>query len=285
MQDQTIVRRFLLWWMGAPANPFVAVSFVVDFTQPRAYLERLSQAGGTKVTVLHLAAAALTRTMVIHPEANARIFGRKVLSRPHVGLFMPVNLLGHAGGASRELSASIIEQAQTHSLRSLAYKTTRSVAAEREGRIQNNFVRRLVAVLDRTPDEGLWRLLDGLDRAVRIPWLDQAFFELAPATTGITNVGSAFRAVEGLSFRGASLALPHRLTQVSTLIGISALQEEVLAVDGIPTVRTVLPCMCVFDHRVIDGVRASRVITTFGDQLLAPDAAFGADGGRLLSET
>ena len=55
-------------------------------------------------------------------------------------------------------------------------------------------------------------------------------------------------------------------------------QDEVIPVDGRPEVRPVLPVILVFDHRLFDGVMASRLLTRFASMLQDPASVFGPDG-------
>lgn len=279
-QPPSMVRRFLLWWMSAPANPYVCASLTVDWSEARAYLLGLAPREGVKVTVQHLVAAAIARTLVAHPEANARIFGRRIVSQPHVGIFMPVELAERAG-ASRELSAMVLEEVERRSLRDIAAATTHLVSEERKGRIQNSFVRSLVAVLERVPDEAMWRGLDALDRALKRPAVAERLFAMTPVTSGLSNIGSHIGAIDGVLFRGGAIALPPRLAQLGTFWGLSGIQDEVLAVNGEAVVRPVLPVLFVFDHRLVDGVKAGRIMATFARCLRNPEPIFGADGDSI----
>lgn len=278
-RQPSLIRRFLIWWMRAPANPYVCVSFVVDFTPARAYLAGLEPRDGRKISVQHLAAGAIAHTLVRHPEANARLFGRTLVDPGRVGLFMPVDVQERgAEGVGRELSAAVVEDVDRLSLRDLARATTRVVEAERRGEIQNGFVRRVADLVERLPDEAMWRALDLMDSGLQQPAVARRAFELAPVTAGLTNVGSHIPPVDGIRFRGASIALPPRMAQIGTLWGLSTIQDEVLVVDGAPAVRPVLPVMLAADHRLVDGVKIGRIVSTFGEVLGRPEAFFGPTG-------
>jgi len=276
----SLVRRFLLWWMSAPANPYICASVTVDWSDARTYLLRLAPRDGVKVTVQHLVAGAIARTLAEHPEANARIFGRRIVPQSHVGIFMPVELAERVG-ASRELSAMVLQEAERRSLRDIAAATTHLVSEERAGRIQNPFVRSLVTVLERLPDEPMWRSLDAMDRALRRPAVAERLFASLPVTTGLSNIGSHIGTIDGALFRGGAIALPPRLGQLGTFWGLSGIQDEVLAVNGEAVVRPVLPVLFVFDHRLVDGVKAGRIMATFARCLRDPESVFGVDGDSI----
>ena len=101
---------------------------------------------------------------------------------------------------------------------------------------------------------------------------------MAPVTTGLTNPGASLGGEEGVLVRGGAVHLPNRLVHVGTFWGISPIQDEVIPVDGVPAVRPMLPVLLVFDHRLVDGVLAGRLLKTFVGILRHPEAVFGADG-------
>ena len=89
MPRMTAARKGLLWWFRWPANPYVCVSFAVDFGSAQAYLRDLAERHGRGITVNVLLAAAVGRVLREFPQANARIVGRRIVNRDHVSLAVP----------------------------------------------------------------------------------------------------------------------------------------------------------------------------------------------------
>lgn len=283
----TAVRRALLWWFQAPATAHVAVNFAIDFTQARAYLARLAdraspaaggQAPAPRVTVQHLLVAAVARSLAAFPLANAQIVGRRIVLRERVGVAMPVNLLGHPGGARRELGITVVADADRLSLRELAERGTRAVAQERSGRGTNRLVRQVVRLAERAPPWAFDGLMDGYERVRQGRLGAELVYRAVPATTLISNAGAPFQAVPGVLFRGGALSPPTRLGHVGTVWGTSTVQDEVVVVDGQPAVRPMLPLLLLFDHRLLDGVAAGRLALHFAGILADPAQAFGPTG-------
>ena len=272
------VRRALMWWFGWPVNPYVSVSVAVDFSAGRDYLAALAAQDGPRVTVQHLVAAGVARTLHALPVANARIAGGRIVSDPHVGIAMPVNLLGHPAGDERELAMTIVPEAERLSLRDLALQTTRNVAEERQGKAENPVIRGLLRLARSAPTPIMNAGFDALHALTRTRIGADALHRAAPATTAVTNAGAAFRVQEGAFFRGGAVQIPGRVIHVTTLWGISAIQDEVIPIDGAPAVRPMLPGLMVFDHRIMDGVMAGRVLMHFSSILRDPAATFGRDG-------
>lgn len=274
----SIIREFLLWWFGPPYSPWVSTSVAIDFSDSRAYLDALAQQEGPRVSVQHLLTAAIGRALRDFPDANSRVIGGKIVPSDQVAVAMPVNLLGHKGGAEKELSAAIVDRADTRSLRDIADRTRATVKEEREGRVTNPIGRWLTRGIKHLPGPAVHRALDLMDRASRKRLIAEQLFAQMPVTTGLTNPGATLAGQEGILFRGAALSLPGRLMHLGTVWAISAVQDEVIPIGGVPTVRPMLPVVLIFDHRLIDGVRASRLILRLREIIGDPAAEFGADG-------
>lgn len=277
------IRRGLTWWFSPPMNPYVSVSGAIDFSAAQRYLAALRE-GGVTVSTHALVAGAVAQTLRAWPVANGRVNGRTIERAEHVGIAMPVNLLGHEGGRSRELSATLVEEAETLSLVDLASTTRTKVAGERTGKVENPVMRGILKWAEAAPPGVLERGLDGLDRLLKVPVVARAFFQAVPVTTALTNPGAAFSNESGALFRATAVQIPGRLVSIGTLWGVSVVQDEVIAVDGRPEVRPMLPVLLVFDHRLFDGVIAGRVMRTFAGILRDPAAVFGARGDALPAQ-
>lgn len=280
--SMSAVRKGLLWWFDWPGNAHVAVSCAVDFLAAEHYLAALAaQERGAEtapVSVHHLAVAAIARTLREFPAANARILGRRIEPQPQVGVAMPVNLLGHRAGAAREVSIAVVDRAESRTLRELAAATSQAVRAEREGRSENPFVRALTQALEAVPYGVVSSGLDLLHRASRFPPVARALYAQAPFTTVVTNAGAPFALPEGMLFRGAAMSVPQRIFHVGTVWCLSAMQNEVFVIGGEPAVRPALPVVLLFDHRLLDGVMAGRILVRLGEILRDPAKVFGPTG-------
>ena len=272
----SVIRKFLLWWFDAPFSPWVSTSGAVDFRAAQAYLAELAEGEGPKVSIQHLICAAVARALKSVPEANARIIGQRIFPQKHVGIAMPVNLLGHKAGKSRELSMTVVAKVETMSLRELAAATQKVVKQERSGQMSNPFLRYMLNISEYLPQSVGNRFLNRFDGLMRNPTFAQKVYELFPITTGVTNPGSVIPPdLEGVLFRGTAINIPDRMIHVGTLWGFSAIQKEVLAINDEPRVCPVLPVMVTWDHRLIDGVKASQLILRFANIIQDPEAEFG----------
>lgn len=285
-QKLSITRKALLWWFARPANPYVSLSASIDFAAAEAYLQALNRERTERVTVHHLTVAAVARTIHAFPAANARIVGNRIYQLDDVGVAMPVNLIGHRGGARQETSLAVVEAAEIRSLIDIARISRARVASERQGKSANLLMRTLQVMGERAPFPVLARVFDSVDRAMQHPLVARQVYRHAPISTAVSNVGASFAAVlrdghyPGVLFRGAAITPPPRLIYGGTVFGTSAVQSEVVAIDGQPQVRPMLPVVMTFDHRLFDGVIAGRILVHLAGLLADPADVFGADGNR-----
>lgn len=267
----SVIRRFLLWWFDVPFSPWVCGNIVVDVTNTKKFLQRINQNIHQHVTLQHIIAKSVSHALQKVPEANARIVGNKIQIIPNIGIAMPVNLIGHQAGQKNELSMILLREAQQKTILQIAKETQKQKTQEQKGNVQSAFIRNMMRLAEKTPDRLTKKILDGLDAISKHPQTSQKVFDLFPATTAITNPGSNHpRDLEGIVFRGGSFHPPLRIAQVGTFWAITGTQKEVLPIDGKPEVREVLPVMLTFDHRLIDGFKASKLLLAFSEALKNP---------------
>lgn len=272
------LRRFMLWWFSEPASgAYVSGNAAIDFLAARQYLE-----GFEGVGINALVCAAIGRVLYEHPEANCRIVGRHIYQAPSVGLAMPVNLVGHAGQERMAVSTIAVHDVDSMSLRELAEHTTKQARSEREGHLVDSTNERITRFVEAMPDAVAHRVWSLMGRSAHSPLLAKLVWKRVPVTAAVSNVGSTYRGVPGIWFRGASLSPPERLLHVGTVWGISGVVDEVVPVDGVPTVRPVLPIVLVFDHRLIDGTRAGRMMGRLAEILGDPAGTFGEGASRII---
>jgi pyruvate/2-oxoglutarate dehydrogenase complex dihydrolipoamide acyltransferase (E2) component len=283
------VRKALLWWFDWPGNPYVCVNCAIDFSAARAYLDDVNaraRAEGERaattttpepVTVQHLLAASIARVLSEFPDANARIIGHRIFRQEDVGIAMPVSLRNFSSGNAHDLSMALIDRADKMPLRELAASCSGTIREERAGRSQNWIVREITRVAKAAPYPVLALGLNVLDKLVKRPFVAAQVYRHFTVTTVLTNPGAAFGKLDGALFRSASMSLPQRLFHVGTVWGVSAVQDEVIAVDGEPRVRPVLPVVLAFDHRLFDGIQAGEICVRFAAILKNPSAVFGPD--------
>lgn len=278
--DSNVVRDFMLWLFDVPhGEPYVSVSLDITWENAARYLDTLNAAApgaapssaGNDVRVgpHHLFTAAIGRVYKEFPSINARIHGRKIYRLDAVDVVMPVNLLGSE--ADRELSMVIVRGVDKLDPRGVAAALRPQIVSERKGRPANAAVRTLTDFGSRstTALSFTLRSLATLAHDPRTaPLLTRAF----PVSTLITNVGAAMGTLNGARFRAVAFSPPTKLVHIGSVIGLGPIDRQPI-VDG-DTIRIapVLPIGFIFDHRLVDGVLASRILGRLADILQDPAA-------------
>ena len=277
-----LVRRFVLWWMAE--TPYVTASISIDFSTALAYLERLNRSQ-PRVSIQHLFSAAVARAYTEHPVANQRIVGGRIYQAPNVGIAMPVDLLGRKGEQIKgEVTMMALRKVETLSLRRIAELTRRQVGAEREGKSTDPLVDTMWKLAQGTPgplQRLTWR---SVGRMAHVGLLRRFVWKQAPITTAVTNPGSTYEGSVKVLFRGASIQPPSKFLHIGSLWGLSGIQQEAVVMDdGSIEARPMLPITFTWDHRLFDGVMASRVIRALVVALENPEDSFGVDGEKVIA--
>lgn len=269
----------MTWFFKYPHNPYVSCSVSLDFGSAQAYLRSLNDDDARpRVSIQHLLTAAVARVYREFPAANATIIGSRIYRHEHVGVAMPVNMLETGGSLGLETSLIFVERVDCLSLRGLALATQERVASLRDGEGKSNVWRNLAPLVGKLPDAVIHATLDAFEAICTIPFVGEAVHRSLPITVAVSNPGAAFSMPAGGAFRAASFAPPNRLFAVGSVLGVSALQDEVVPIAGRPEVRTMLPLIYVFDHRLFDGVMCARILNRLGTVLLSPEDCFGPAG-------
>jgi len=89
-------------------------------------------------------------------------------------------------------------------------------------------------------------------------------------SSGVTNVGAVFSLPRGARFRSASATIPNKLGPVASVFGVAPAEDVVVAENGVPQGRTVLPIVMIVDHRAIDGFLMATAAKYVAEGLLEP---------------
>lgn len=279
MNRLSVVRKFLLWWFSPPNSPWVSVNLSVDFSNAQEYLDHLAQQDGPKVSIHHLICASIAKGLCAVPQANARVVGGTIMPQEKIGIAMPVNLIGHKGEDKKELSVLLFEDIGNKSLRDLAQEGRGRVQKERAGKITNPFLKNLLRLVEALPPGAVGKGLGAFDTLMSRPRFAKMVYEQFPVTTALSNPGAALPSdVDGLLFRSCSVQIPTRLISVGTFFAASAVQPEVIPIQNEPQIRPMLPIMLLFDHRLIDGMKASTLLLEVTRCIQDPRAVFGVNG-------
>lgn len=273
----TVVRSFMLWLFDVPhGEPYVMTT--VDFRWERAlaWIDTQNAREGVRVTTQHVFTSAVGRLFREFPEINARIFDNVIHTLPTVDIVMPVNLLG--SGVDRELSMVVIRNVDRLNPRQVAERLRPQVQQEREGKTDNAFLRTMLRFGSRSP--GVLRFALSQVATLAHDRRGAALLSRSlPMSTLITNVGAALAEAPGLRFRAVAFSPPSKLIHVGSVFGVGPLERAAVVegkgADERIVVGTVLPVGFMFDHRLVDGVKAGRILTRLNELVQDPAATWG----------
>ena len=119
----------------------------------------------------------------------------------------------------------------------------------------------IVPVIQNAQDRSIKELAQETDTLAELAKSRKASVaQLSGGTFTLTNFGSF----------GTWLGTPIIHAPEVAIAGFGRITEKVLAVDGIPTVRMVLPIVVAADHRVNDGAHLGAFVSEIADLLLHP---------------
>ena len=250
----------------------------VRWERALAWIAAQNAREGARITTQHVFTAAVGKLFVEYPMINARIFHNRIHPLPTVDVVMPVNLLGT--GVDRELSMIVLRDVDKLNPRQIAENLRPQVAQEREGKSENSFVRTMLKLGKRSP-RVLRFALSQVAAVAHNPAGAALLARTLPLSTLITNVGAALGDAPGLRFRAVAFSPPSKLIHIGSVFGLAPL-ERAAVVESDPhgveqiVIGTVLPVGFMFDHRLIDGVMAGRILTRLNAMLQDPEATWGA---------
>jgi pyruvate/2-oxoglutarate dehydrogenase complex dihydrolipoamide acyltransferase (E2) component len=128
-----------------------------------------------------------------------------------------------------------------------------------------------VPVLQNVEHQSLLEIARALDTLIdRTRKQQLSVAEITKGTFTITNFGSY----------GTWLGTPIIRAPEVAIVGFGRIQDSVLAVDGAPAVRPVLPICAATDHRLNDGIHLAAFLDTLTQLLLDPSMFLHETTGR-----
>lgn len=244
----------------APADPSV-YSWLEPEAEPiERYVTEIRDKTGVRVTPTHVIGKAAALAIRDRPEVNAIIRRGRIYLRDGVDVFFQV-----AFEAGENLAGAVIRNADQKNVVDIA----RELAdwAERIRSNKDAETQRASELLGRLPPP-LLRVALKLGESLTYDFgLDLSRLGIPYDAFGSCMVTSV--AGFGIGIANAPLVPPSRVPFVLT---VGAIQEKVLAVDGAPAVRRILPIGITFDHRLLDGYQAGKLGDRFMQCLKNPNS-------------
>lgn len=244
-------RRLATQTWHAADDPSVYASIELPMRNALAYIDRVREETGARVTVTHLVARALALAMRRYPQLNGIVARGRIMLRDSVDIFLQV---ATDGGA--DLSGIKIERVDEKSAVAIAREIDEKV--ERVRRRQDEQVERTKSMLDRLPLFVLGPMMRMISYLIYDLDLDLSRFGIVKDSFGsgmVTNVG-----MFGLSHAYAPL-LPFSRTPVILLLG--EVQDRPVAEAGRLAIRPMMTVGVTFDHRFMDGYYGGAMAQVF----------------------
>jgi pyruvate dehydrogenase E2 component (dihydrolipoamide acetyltransferase) len=260
IRDPSAFRKIAAAMWKHPSDPTIYGSLDIDATRALAFLSDYRQRHDVKVTITHLVALALARTIARHPEVNAKVrFWGRLEQRESIDITLQV-----ATDGGKDLGAALIRRADQKTLSDIAEELARQALSIRQGRDENyertrGAFRRLPWWLTR-PALGA---ADFLTNELHIDLPKQGLPRDPFGSAMVTNVG-----MFGIDTAFAPFT---PIARCPILVLLPEVRERPWIDDGRVVSRPVLRLCATFDHRVIDGFQAGLLSRTVSEMLQAPE--------------
>lgn len=265
-------RKLAMFAWGPPRDPTAYGMLEVDAEPGLAYVARLREASGAKVTLTHLVGKAVALAIAERPEVNAYVSGGSLVQRETVDVFFQVAFFDEGGGARERDKAnlagakvtrcdarSVVEIAGELGRRAEAIRQRADAETAKASRSLARLPGRLVGVATRA---GAHLSFDwGLD-------LSAAGIPRDPfGSCMITNVGTF-----GIPVAWAPLL---HMSRSPLCVTLGAVRDAPCVKGGavVPGKRVTLGVA--FDHRVLDGFHAGALAKRFTAVMEDPEGTLG----------
>ncbi|GGM75076.1 hypothetical protein GCM10010106_21970 [Thermopolyspora flexuosa] len=232
---------------SAPSDPQFYGDMDVDAAALLAYIERVREATGVRLTMTHLVGRAVARALTVVPELRVRPApGGRVRERESVDVFFIINVKD-----GKELSGVKVCDADRKTALEIAEEVrTRREAIHNGDGAELDRGKSLVTRLPLLPLRMVLRLGAWLtsDLNLDLSWLGmprQAFGGAMVTSVGMWGVRRAF----------SPLAAYYK---VPVLVLIGAVEQRPVVVAGEVIARPMMTLTATFDHRYTDGYHAAR---------------------------
>jgi pyruvate/2-oxoglutarate dehydrogenase complex dihydrolipoamide acyltransferase (E2) component len=250
-------------WRSA-GDPSVYGILDLDATAAVAYVEKLRQTTGKRITLSHFVGKAIAATMARHPQINCILRFGRLYPRQNVDVFFQVA----SDDKGDDLSGMTIRNADKKSIPEIAEEMHLRIDAIRK-RGDPDF-KQMKGLMGLMPGAlvGFMLSLSGWFMYTMNLWTPLLGTPRDPfGGAMITNIGSL-----GLDMAFAPL-VPY--SRVPLLIAVGAVADRPWVKDGKLGVTPVIRLCATIDHRLIDGVHASQMMKTLMRIFADPERELG----------
>ncbi len=233
-----------------------------------AYIDEFRRRTGKKLTLTHLMAKAVAITLAEMPDGNAILRFNRIYLRQDIGVFFQVAMQDEKTGEI-DLSGATVFDAHIKSLEAIFDEFSAKVTKVKSGKDKElEGTRSTFKSIPFFMLNWITGMLGTLLYTLNLDLSGLGVPKDAFGSAMVTNIGS-------LGLEEAYVPLvPY--SRVPLLIAVGAVQREpVVDADGSIVAGDVLRVFATFDHRVLDGMHASKMQRTITRLFDDPEAGFG----------
>lgn len=261
-------RRIAIGTWETTKDPAVYGQIALRCDKMLAYMEALKQRTGKRITLSHIMAKAAGMVMSEMPDANAILRFNKIYLRQDIGVFFQVALEDPKTGEI-DLSGATVFDTHKKTVVEIVDDFDNKVGAVRA--LKDKSLEKTRSTFKSVPAFMLNWILDTMSFFLYTLNLDMRWAGLPRDPFGsvmITNIGT-------LGLEEAYVPLvPY--SKVPLLIALGAVKEEAIVEDGKVVIGKMLRVCATFDHRVLDGMHAAKMVKTLKRIFADPEKELGA---------
>jgi pyruvate dehydrogenase E2 component (dihydrolipoamide acetyltransferase) len=268
-------RRFALAAWRPPNDPTIYGMMQFDVTRALKRIQSIREKTGAKVTIPTIVGQGLAIGVAADPDTNCKVIWRRPYQKDKVVVAYQVAVEG-----GKDLALWDIEEPQTKSLVRVATELADGARKIRAGEDkQFSKTQKMLGIL---PSVILGLILRFLSFMIYNIGLPPRVLGARPfASCMVTNVGSF-----GIDVAFVPLV---PFSRVPMILSVGEVFDGVMAVQGRAEVRKMVTLTGTFDHRLVDGVHAGKLIAAMKKHLAElPEEATEddlRDAALLASET
>ncbi len=266
--DLSSFRRIAIGTWQTTKDPAVYGQIALRCDKMFTYIEALKQRTGKRITLSHIMAKAVGIVLSEMPDANAVLRFNKIYLRQDIGVFFQVALEDPATGEI-DLSGATVFDTHKKSVVEIVDDFDDKVGAVRA--LKDKSLEKTRSTFKAVPAFMLNFILDTMSLFMYTLNLDMRWAGLPRDPFGsvmITNIGT-------LGLEEAYVPLvPY--SKVPLLLALGAVKEEPVVENGKIEIARILRVCATFDHRVLDGMHAAKMVKTLRRIFADPERELGA---------
>lgn len=260
-------RRIAIGTWRTTKDPQVYGSLPVRMEPVLAYLEEVRRATGRRATLSHFMAKAVCHVLAEMPDANAVLRFNRIFLRQDVGVFFQVEMKDERTGEI-DLSGATLFDCHKKTLVEIVDEFSAKVAKVKAGKDEELEGTR--STFKKIPPLLLNLFLDALSFLAFTLNLDMRKLGMPRDPFGsamVTNIGSL-----GLE-EGYVPLVPY--SKVPLLLAMGKVVDAAVVENGAVVPGKVMRLCATFDHRVLDGAHAAKMVKLLLPYFEDPAARFG----------